>query len=72
MKREGNKLSDARSAARSIRADGTEGRVTGPAREATMWCTACGAETMARVATDAKRHGHTCPACGKPTGLEVT
>lgn len=70
-KTETEKLTDARAAAVSITAAGTEGVISGKAREAVVWCTACGVETHARVARDAKRYGHTCASCGKPTGLEV-
>ena len=70
-KTETEKLFDARAAAVSITAAGTEGAITGKAREAVVWCTSCGVETLARVARDARRYGHTCQSCGKTTGLEV-
>lgn len=71
-KKPGAELAKRREAAVSITTDGTAGPIQGSAREAVVWCTSCGVETHARVARDAKRYGHTCASCGKPTGLEVT
>ena len=53
------------------RADGTQGAVTGPAREARVFCARHGWSWLARVAKGAKRYGLWCHVCGMTTGQEV-
>lgn len=56
---------------RGQKADGTQGAVTGPAREARVFCARHGGSWLARVEASARRYGLWCHVCSMTTAQEV-